>query len=148
MGLCSAAGLFFRGLAARQALCLLHGGLRLLCLGQSLLAGLLFCAQARICGGKINGLPVVCLGLLRALSLHGLWRCGGGTALRRGRFRRGLRLGRRRGAALHGNRCFSRWGADTGMVQRVQGLQMAVVLLRAGKAQLLCLYQLLQGAYF
>ena len=143
----SAARLLFFGLAARQALCLLHGGLRLLCLGQSLLACLLFCAQACICGGKINGLPVVCLGRLFGLCPHGGRCCGGGRALRCRRFRRGLRLGRCRGAALYGNCGFSRRGADTGVVQRVQRLQVAVVLLRAGKAHLLCLYQLLQGAY-
>ena len=122
-------------------------GLRLLCLGQSLLACLLFCAQACICGGKINGLPVVCLGRLFGLCPHGGRCCGGGRALRCRRFRRGLRLGRCRGAALYGNCGFSRRGADTGVIQRVQRLQVAVVLLRAGKAHLLCLYQLLQGAY-
>ena len=45
--------LFFR-FALRKALCLFQSGLRLLRLGQRLLARLLFCVQARICGGKIN----------------------------------------------------------------------------------------------
>ena len=141
--------LFFR-FALRKALRLFQSGLRLLRLGQRLLARLLFCVQARICGGKINGFPVMrgCggrLGLLRRL------RCRSGCGRRSGpglrRFGRGLRPGRAGRAALYRHGRTGVRSRHAGMVQRLQGLQVAIVfLLRVGKAHLFRLHQLAQRA--